>query len=600
VTDALTQYESAWTGLHRCQVKHAPGAMGMRQRLACLSMLVALALLAAPGHAAQPRITSVTPTATGWQVSITGIASPEFQLDGKAMTARRVEGGHGDGGGIWEIPTAEAAAPARLVVVDGKRAVLAVRLAPDSSAEAPFNDWAIYHIMLEDFANGDSGNDRAGLRRWVHPNYAGGDLQGVLSKVEYLKSVGVNAVWLSPLFATETSHGYDVMNYYRVGDAVSVPRNREAAMQLYQRMVDALHAAGIRVILDLPLNHASGNYERRDGDPKGFKPKSTSAQQEAEKLWESWNTGWRYWNFDDASTREFLKDVGRFWLTEGRVDGLRLDYVRGVPHDFWAQFYKAMKAVKPGAFLFGEAWSDAAAPGPNADDIATYYAPVPGIGPQFDGLIGFPMQMVMTEVFARGAHGATELEYWLQHTSALYGVEGRPVYFLDNHDMSRFLAWTDEHGQERLLAALGFMASLSSPMVIFYGTETGITGGHAEFGFTDSGRIPMPWKSLDTGLIGRVAAILKARAQLPAITRGARLPIFCDDKVLVMRKHHPSGDVLVAVNLGDAERSVQLSAADVGIGGTWEAVLGNNAPRIATDGSITWTLPPLSTTWARR
>jgi glycosidase len=225
---------------------------------------------------------------------------------------------------------------------------------------------------------------------------------------------------------------------------------------------------------------------------------------------------------------------------------------------------------------------------------------VPGIGPQFDGLIGFPMQMVMTEVFARGAGTATELEYWLQHTAALYGAQGRPVYFLDNHDMSRFLAWTGEHGHERLLAALGFMASLSSPMVIFYGTETGISGGRAEPGFNDSGRIPMPWKSLDTNLIGRVAAILKARAQLPAITQGGRLPVFCDDTVLVMRKHHPSGDVLVAVNLGDAERTVELPATAVGTGGAWESALGSSAPRSAANGSITWTLPPLSTSWARR
>ena len=530
-----------------------------------------------------------------------GISSPEFQLDGQAVTARRSTGGQAEGDS-WEILTPDVGAASRLVIKDRGRDVLALRLQPDSPAEAPFDDWSIYHIMLEDFANGDVGNDRAGLRRWVHPNYAGGDLQGVLGKVDYLKSLGVNAVWLSPLFAAETSHGYDVMNYYRVGDAVSVPRDRAAAMQLYQKTVDALNAAGIRVILDLPLNHASGNYERRDGDPKGLKPTATGAQQEAEKLWESWNTGWRYWNFDDAGTRAFLKDVGRFWLTEGKADGFRLDYVRGVPHDFWAEFYQAMKAAKPGAFLFGEAWADAAPPGTNAEDIATYYAPVPGIGPQFDGLIDFPMQMVMTDVFARGNGSATLLEYWLQHTDALYGAQGRPVNFLDNHDMSRFLAWTDrQRGQDRLVAALGFMASLSSPMTIFYGTETGISGGRAELGFNDSGRIPMPWKSLDTGLTGRVTEILKARSQLPAITRGARLPVFSDDKVLVMRKQHPSGDVLVAVNLGEAERTVQLSAAAAGaVSGAWEPVLGSSAPQIAEDGSMSWKLPPLSTSWARR
>jgi hypothetical protein len=68
-----------------------------------------------------------------------------------------------------------------------------------------------------------------------------------------------------------------------------------------------------------------------------------------------------------------------------------------------------------------------------------------------------------------------------------------------------------------------------------------------------------------------------------------------------MRKQHPSGDVLVAVNLGEAERTVQLSAAAAGaVSGAWEPVLGSSAPQIAEDGSMSWTLPPLSTSWARR
>ncbi len=340
------------------------------------------------------------------------VDSPEFRLDGQPVAATRA-------GDAWQFTTGTGAR--RLVVGDGKRDLLALRLLPDTPADAPFNDWTIYHLMLADFANGDANNDRSGMRRWVHSGYSGGDLQGVLGKVDHLKALGVNAVWLSPLFASETSHGYDVMNYYRVGDAVSVPRDRESAMQLYQRTVEALHGAGIRVVLDLPLNHGSGSYERQAGDPKGLKPKATSAQQEAEKTWDSWNAGFRYWNFADAGTREFLLDASRYWLTEGKADGFRLDYVRGVPPDFWAEFYAAMKTTKPNALLFGEAWQDAAAPGPNADDIATYYAAVPGEGPQFDGLLDFPLQMVMTEVFARGTGDASDLEHWLQRTAAQYG-----------------------------------------------------------------------------------------------------------------------------------------------------------------------------------
>jgi glycosidase len=240
------------------------------------------------------------------------------------------------------------------------------------------------------------------------------------------------------------------------------------------------------------------------------------------------------------------------------------------------------------------------AAGPNAEDIARYYAAVPGIGPQFDGLIEFPLQMVMTQVFARGVGSAADLEHWLQRTTALYGTRGRPVNFLDNHDMTRFLAWTSDRGHERLLAALGFMAALSSPMVLYYGTETGISGGRAEPGFNDSGRIPMPWNALDVKLSGRVAAVLKLRSQLPALTQGGRLPVYSDDHVLVMRKTHPTGDVLVAVNVSDSERTVKLPGAILGDRiGAWQRVLGGEAPRVDEGGTFAWTLPSLSTNWAK-
>jgi len=136
--------------------------------------------------------------------------------------------------------------------------------------------------------------------------------------------------------------------------------------------------------------------------------------------------------------------------------------------------------------------------------------------------------------------------------------------------------------------------------VMFYGTETGLRGGRAAPGFNDAGRVPMPWNKLDAQLIERVSAILKLRSQLPALTRGGRLPVLVDDKVLVMRKTHPSGDVLVAVNLADAERTVTLPAAALGSRAqAWTAVLGGSAPEAGADGTLAWRLPPLSTSWAK-
>ena len=545
---------------------------------------------------AEPRMISVVVSEDdAWHVTVSDAADATFSVDSIALEAR-VLAEHGNEV-TWELsrPTVE---PQRLILGDGRRDVLAVRVGSHTETAAPFNDWVIYHIMAAYFRNGSRANDKAGFRHWIHKNYAGGDLQGVLQKADYLAELGVNAVWLSPIFASETSHGYDVTNYFAIAEAMAFPRDREGSLTLYHNLVDALHERNIRVVLDLPLDYGSGAYDRRAGDPNRRRPKATGPIQEAEKMWESWGTDFQYWRFSHESTRRFLREVAIHWLVEGRADGLRLDYVRGVPRDFWAELYSSVKAVRPDAFLFGEAWQDGYLQGPNAVDIATYYQPVPGIGPQFDGLLDFPMKITMADVFARGGK-AVELERWLQRTAGLYGPDGRPVYFLDNHDMARFLAWAGDRGADKLVAALGFMASLSSPMVIFYGTETGIRGGSARRGFTDNGREPMPWDRLDSELIARVSEVLALRRDHPALARGGRLPLFADDEVLVMLKTHAAGNLLIGVNVSQSARTVSLT--DLGLdrdAAGFRLLLGPDAPTLNGTGTLEWTLAPHTTSIA--
>ena len=353
------------------------------------------------------------------------------------------------------------------------------------------------------------------------------------------------------------------------------------------------HEAGIRIVLDVPLNHASRLYELPEGDPSGLKPRSTGPMQPAEKTWESWGGNYRYWNFDSEPTRKFLVGAALHWLRDEGVDGLRLDYVRGVPSDFWADLYAEVKKAKPGAILFGECWADEQGPDGNAREIASYAREVPGRGRQFDGLLDFPMQATLTAVFARGG-SAVSLEERLQEDLALWGASTAPVSFLDNHDMSRFLAWTPD--ANRLVAALAFMSALSGPEVIFYGTETGLASGAPKNGFTDSSRVPMPWGSLDAALVARVAKVLEVRRAHPSLWRGARLPIRAGKELLVMAKKDGGETTLVGVNLGkESEVEVDLDglvAEDVAL----RSVLGEStfAP-VPGSRRIRWRLPALST-----
>lgn len=482
-------------------------------------------------------------------------------------------------------------------------------------------DWIVYHVYLATFRNGDPENDGA-IRGWRDAKYAGGDLAGVLASLAHVRSVGANAVWLSPVFESPSSHGYDVANYWRIADALGVPGKPDASLALFRRLVAQAKDSGIRTILDVPLNHAARGYDLQGGDPLRLSPKSTGPRQDAEKLWDSWGGAYRYWNFDDDATRRFLVEAALHWLRDEGVAGLRLDYVRGVPNDFWATFRDAVEKTAPGAFLVGECWKDDGSVAANAKEIARYFAAVPGRGPQFPVLFDFPMQMTMTDVFARG-RDATLLEDTLAATAAAYGPDARPGYFLDNHDTARFMDWTDD--PRRLDAALAFMASLSGPQFLYYGTEAGLSGAGAKAGFTDAGRVPMPWDRLDPQRIARLGALFAARAAHPALARGARWPVQADRTSLVMAKTTADQTALVGVNLAAEPRTIEIDgsrwfrdgavpASVVGASSVAPATPagapageepaaatsggaagGAPRPRDAARSILRWTLPPMST-----
>ena len=564
-------------------------------------LLAAVALLAAaPAPAVDARFESLRPgpAAGSWDGVLAVSASLArakdalvFAVDGVPVAAETSP--LGDGRLSVRVKGVPAGAEVLSVAEGpaGKRPPLAaLRLGPGTGTA--FGDWVIYHVMVEMFRNGDRGNDNA-VAGWKHPNYAGGDLKGVIEGLDHVRSLGANAIWLSPVFLSATSHGYDVRNYYAIADQWGASGDRAASLELFRSLVKKAHEAGIRVVLDVPLNHASRLYELPEGDPSGLKPRATGAIQPAEKLWESWGGNYRYWSFESSPTRRFLVEAALHWLRDEGVDGLRLDYVRGVPSDFWADLYAEVKKAKPGAFLVGECWADEQGPDGNAREISSYYREVPGKGRQFDSLLDFPMQATLTSVFAGGGSAAS-LEERLQGDLALYGPSAGPAYFLDNHDMSRFLSWTPD--TNRLVAALAFMASLSGPQVIFYGTETGLASGAPKKGFTDSSRVPMPWGSLDDALVARVRKVLEVRRAHTSLWRGARLPIRAEKELLVMAKRDAAETVLVGVNLGK-EREVEVDLDGlVAEGVTLKSVLGDSA-FVAVPGSrrIRWRLPALST-----
>ncbi|GAA5218274.1 alpha-amylase family glycosyl hydrolase [Corallincola platygyrae] len=475
----------------------------------------------------------------------------------------------------------------RLWLGSRDESALAVKLGQNNQALRTFDHLIIYHIMVGYFANGEPGNDRVGLSHWVGPNYAGGDLQGVLSKLDYLQALGVNAIWLSPTFPSFTSHGYDPANYFAVNGALAYPGQPAKSLALLKQVIDEAHHRGLKVFLDLPLNHGASNYDRANGDPNGLQPKTTGNRQPEEVFFDSIGANFGYWDEKDPNTRRFLKDAALFWLNEFDVDGYRLDYVLGMEKSFWAELYQEIKAQKPDAFVLGEVWLDNhAAP----TELTEHYRPVDGIGLQFDSLIEFPTRYALERVFA-GGRSLTLIEEYLQAVSAAYPTTAHPAWFLDNHDMPRFTVMNGD--PRRLEAAVKFMSALSGPMIVYYGTETALT--HTYLPDMHASRVPMPWDNLNDEMLSKSQTIFHTRQQHPALYRGGRLPLVVQDDYLVMAKTTPEEIILVGVNLTDAPVKVEIEL------GSLLDELGNVSPLAGdsewqmTGNSLTWLLPAMGT-----
>ena len=206
----------------------------------------------------------------------------------------------------------------------------------------------IYQIFVDRFFPG-RGDD------WQTPadllGFFGGTLWGVAEKMNYIADLGINCIWLSPIFPSPTHHGYDATDLYRV-------EPRLGGDEALREVVAAAHSRGMRVVLDFVCNHISDQH-----------PIFQDALHSESSPYRDWFTfddsdlGYRGFfgvksmpqvNLATPAARDWMIDTARYWLREFNIDGYRLDYALGPGPNFWVDFWTACKAENPDCFCFGE------------------------------------------------------------------------------------------------------------------------------------------------------------------------------------------------------------------------------------------------------
>jgi hypothetical protein len=352
------------------------------------------------------------------------------------------------------------------------------------------NDAVIYQIFVDRFANADG--------TAIHPKdpmgWGGGDLEGVTKHLDWIKDLGANCIWITPVFTCQSYHGYDSLDYHSIDP-------RFGGENAFRRLIEEVHRRDMRILMDIVPNHVSKNHEwfqsARAGGP--------------ESEWFAIEHNGSYQTFfstqampklmlDHPDAREAMIDVAEYWITEFGIDGYRIDHALGPSESFFAALSERLNEIAPDAWLFGEVTS-----------MPSFNRRYGGI---LDGVTDFAFAYGLREYLAGSitADGFISLE---REAIATHPTdEFSWVRFFDNHDMERGLTLgTDD--QATVDRALEILMSLPGVPAIFYGTEQALTSSERESaGGLEVGRIPMTFDE-NQFLYGSVQTAVAERLAQP-------------------------------------------------------------------------------------
>lgn len=337
----------------------------------------------------------------------------------------------------------------------------------------------------------------------------GGTLRGVAENVDYLKDLGINCVYVNPIFAAGEYHKYDLLDYFHVDPVFG-------GDEAFREMVDTLHANGIRIIIDGVFNHCGWYFFAFDDvvrnqekskycdwfyhlefpveRPETPEIYPTYACFAYERMMPKLDTA-------NPEVRDYFCKVGRYWVEEFGIDGWRLDVASEVDDGFWRTFRKAVKEVNPDALLIGEVW-----------ESAGHWLQ----GDMFDSAMNYDFRKHCNLFFAESSIDAADFAGRITNMLMRYRVQTVPAQLnlLDSHDVSRFLSLCNGDTTKYKLAILFMMTFVGMPTV-FYGDELGIQGILEE-----EYRHPMPWNGGNTELRAFFKKTIAMRQQFAALRRG--------------------------------------------------------------------------------
>src|SRR5215468_1300047 len=405
---------------------------------------------------------------------------------------------------------------------------------------------SIYFLLTDRFSNGNTGNDNYGgfdADRGDPRKWHGGDFQGVINKLDYIKGMGFTAIWITPVQMqrhVNAFHGYWTYDFYGIDGHLG-------DMNMLRELVNTAHAKGLYVMLDVVANH-TGDFQPLNGfaappfDRFDWYHHNGDVQNYNDQWWvENGDVaGLDDLNQENPATAGELKNWISWLRTQTGVDGLRVDTVKHAPKWFWRDFDAAANT-----FTLGEVFSGDPA---YVADYTNY----------LDAALDFPLYYTINNVFAKDQSmwqiNNRFRDDWRYKNKFTNGV------FIDNHDVHRFLC--DATGRPganwdkwpQLKAALGFALTIRGIPIVYYGTEQGFTGCNDPFNREDL------FDTFNTAhpLYSYIQQLNAAKRAHPALQDGWQEEKWVNDSFNAFQRSKNGDEVVVCINNSWGPQSVNV------------------------------------------
>ncbi|MGP4082259.1 glycoside hydrolase family 13 protein [Pseudalkalibacillus sp. R45] len=412
-----------------------------------------------------------------------------------------------------------------------------------------------YQIFPERFANGDPSIDPPGTLAWssAEPavdNFFGGDFQGVIDHLDYLVDLGISGLYFTPIFKAYSNHKYDTIDYMEIDPQFG-------DKDTFRKLIDECHKRGIKVMLDAVFNHSGYFFEPFQDVLKNqenstyrnwFHIREFPIVEEPAPSYDTFAfvSSMPKLNTEHPEVREYLLNVGRYWVEEFDIDGWRLDVANEVDHAFWRDFRQVVKEVKRDVYILGEIWHDA----------------MPWLqGDQFDAVMNYPFTNAALNFLGKNKIDAAEFKAQMTKWKVAYpqNVNDAAFNLLGSHDTPRILTLCrDDHQRVKLLFL--FQLTFTGSPCIYYGDEIGIDGGQ------DPGcRKCMVWdeQEQDMELRKFVRRLIELRRSY-AVLQGDAEFRFVDGTVGkdVVVYERSTADAKITVAINNSEENAKLKLAE--------------------------------------